>query len=223
MRAARAVSRRVHGAALALSVALALVLIAAPSPSTGDARAAALGVHAAFALQADGSGGSAPDASLAATPTEYEVKAVFVLNFSRFVAWPAQAFTSPRQPFVIGVLGDDPFGAHLDEAVRNEEAGGHPLVVRRFQDIADVRDCQILFIDQSESADLPRILAALDHRSTLTVTDVDGASQRGVMIQFTTVNHQIRLRINDDSARAAGLTISATLLRLAKIDRTRGN
>jgi YfiR/HmsC-like len=137
------------------------------------------------------------------------------------VAWPAQAFASPNQPFVIGVLGADPFGSHLEEAVRGERANGHPLVVRRFQDIADVNDCQILFIDDSESAHLPQILAALDHRSTLTVTDVDGASQLGVMIQFTTVNHQIRLRINPDSARAAGLTISATLLRLAQIDRTR--
>lgn len=206
---------------MALSVALAL--IAAPALCTREAQAAPRGLRAAFAVGAEGSGGGAAAAALTTAPTEYEVKAVFVLNFSRFVAWPAQAFASANQPFVIGVLGDDPFGAHLDEAVRGEEAGGHPLVVRRFLDIADVRDCQILFIDQSESADLSRILAALDHRSTLTVTDVDGASQRGVMIQFTTVNHQIRLRINDDSARAAGLTISATLLRLAQIDRTRGN
>lgn len=219
MRVPACIPRGVSGASVALCAALAL--IAAPASGTGDT--VPLDIRAAFALQAEGSGGSAADTTLAAAPTEYEVKAVFVLNFSRFVAWPAQAFASPSQPFVIGVLGDDPFGSHLDQAVRGEQANGHPLVVRRFQHIADVNNCQILFIDQSESAHLPQILAALDHRSTLTVTDVDGASQRGVMIQFTTVNHQIRLRINDDSARAAGLSISATLLRLAQIDHTLGN
>jgi len=37
----------------------------------------------------------------------------------------------------------------------------------------------------------------LDHRSTLTVSELDGASERGVMIQFTTENQcGFGLRIN---------------------------
>jgi hypothetical protein len=51
----------------------------------------------------------------------------------------------------------------------------------------------------------------------LTVSQADGAAQRGVMIQFATENSRIRLRINVDSARAAGLTISSKLLRPAEI------
>lgn len=196
--------------------ALALSVIGALALSGVSAPAADRVVRVALAPAVDAAAGALP----AGVPTEYEVKAVFVLNFSRFVAWPSQAFTSATQPFVIGVLGNDPFGSHLDDAVRGEQADGHPLVVRRFQNIAEVRDCQILFIDQSQAAQLPHILATLDHRSTLTVTDLAGASRRGVMIQFATVNHEIRLRINPDSARAAGLTISSTLLQLAQIDRT---
>jgi hypothetical protein len=46
----------------------------------------------------------------AEAPTEYQVKAVFVYNFSRFVEWPPQSFTAPNEPFVIGILGSDPFG-----------------------------------------------------------------------------------------------------------------
>jgi hypothetical protein len=37
------------------------------------------------------------------------------------------------------------------------------------------------------------------------------------MIQFTTANNRIRLRINVESARAAGVTISSKLLRTADI------
>jgi YfiR/HmsC-like len=158
----------------------------------------------------------------AEAPTEYQVKAVFVYNFSRFVEWPPQAFTAPDEPFVIGILGGDPFGARLDEAVRGEQIDQHPLLVRRFRNLGEVGDCRILYIDRSESAQLQQILAALDHRSTLTVSDLDGASQRGVMIQFTTENNRIRLRINVESARAAGLTISSKLLRSADIVGTRG-
>jgi len=157
----------------------------------------------------------------AEAPTEYQVKAVFVYNFSRFVEWPPQAFSAPDEPFVIGILGGDPFGARLDEAVRGEQIDRHPLLVRRFRNLGEIGDCRILYIDRSESAQLQQILAALAHRSTLTVSDLDGSSQRGVMIQFTTENNRIRLRINVESARASGLTISSKLLRSAEIVGTR--
>jgi hypothetical protein len=150
-------------------------------------------------------------------PTEYQVKAVFVFNFSRFLEWSPQSFTAPNAPFVIGILGNDPFGARLDEAVRGEQIDQHPLLVRRFRSLDEIGDCRILYIDRSESARLQQILAALDHRSTLTVSDLDDSSQRGVMVQFATENNRIRLRINVESARAAGLTISSKLLRSAEI------
>jgi hypothetical protein len=153
----------------------------------------------------------------AEAPTEYQVKAVFVFNFSHFVEWPPRAYGAPTQSFAICILGSDPFGTRLDEAVRGEQIDQHPLSVRRLRDVGEAADCQILYIDRSEAARLRQILAALDHRSTLTVSDLDGSSERGVMMQFTTENNRIRLRINVDSAREAGLTISSKLLRPAEI------
>jgi hypothetical protein len=161
-----------------------------------------------------------PGAGGAEAPTEYQVKAVFLYNFSHFVEWPPKTFSAPNEPFVIGILGNDPFGARLDEAVRGEQIDHRPLLVRRFRDVGEIGDCQILFIDRSEGAQLHQILTALDHRGTLTVSEFDGSSQRGVMIQFATENNRIRLRINVDSARAAGLTISSKLLRPAEIVNT---
>jgi hypothetical protein len=154
--------------------------------------------------------------------TEYQVKAVFVFNFSHFVEWSPQVFATPNAPFVIGILGNDPFGARLDEAMRGEQIDQHPLLVRRIRTATEIGDCQILFIDRSESPQLEQILTALDHRSTLTVSELERSSERGVMIQFTTENNRIRLRINVDAARAAGLTISSKLLRSAEIVSTHG-
>jgi hypothetical protein len=156
-------------------------------------------------------------ATYADAPTEYQVKAVFVFNFSRFVVWPQAAFAAPNQPFIIGVLGGDPFGPHLEEAIKGELVDSHPLIVRHFHDVAEVTDCQILFIDRSQRPQLQHILSTLDHRSVLTVSDLDEASRSGVMIQFATENDKIRLRINAASAHAAGLTISSNLLRLAEV------
>jgi hypothetical protein len=165
----------------------------------------------------------AQNAFAAEAAGEYQIKAVFVFNFSHFVEWPPQGLVTPTQPFVIGILGSDPFGSRIDEAVHGELINQHPLVIRRFHSVADLGDCQILYIDRSEAAKLTDILAALRHRDTLTVTDMDDAAQRGVMIQFVTENNRIRLRINVDAAKAAGLTISSKLLRPAEIVGTAGD
>src|SRR5687767_14190823 len=79
----------------------------------------------------------------AAGPSEYQVKAVFLFNFSRFVEWPASAFPSVDAPFVLGVFGTDPFGTDLDEVIKGEVVNGRPLVVRRVHTPAEAAGCQI--------------------------------------------------------------------------------
>jgi hypothetical protein len=150
-------------------------------------------------------------------PSEYQVKAVFLFNFSHFVEWPATAYAAPADPFVIGLLGGDPFGARLDETVRNERVGERPIVVRRLHDAGELGGCQLVFIDRSQAPQLERVLAALGSRPVLTVSEIDGAARRGVMVEFATQNNRIGLRINDRAARAGGLVISSKLLRLAEI------
>jgi hypothetical protein len=162
-------------------------------------------------------GGFPRSVDAASAPSEDQIEAVFVFNFSHFVEWPPQVFAAPGDPFIIGILGSDPLGAQLDEVVRGEQVNGHPLRVQRLRSLAEIDRCQILFIDRSESGRIGQILAAVNGRNTLTVSQADGAAERGVMIQFATENNRIRLRINVESARAAGLTISSKLLRPAAI------
>jgi hypothetical protein len=153
----------------------------------------------------------------AEAPSEYQVKAVFLYNFSRFVEWPATAFTSAQAPFTMCVFGHDPFGSELDEVVKGETVNGRPLLVRRVQNATDAAACQILFIHQSEDRRLGEVLSALNRRGTLTVSDVPGSAQRGVMIRLVTERGRVRMRINAESARAADLVISSNLLRSAQI------
>jgi len=153
----------------------------------------------------------------ATAPSEYQVKAVFLFNFAQFVDWPAEAFPRPDAPFVIGVLGDDPFGHQLDEVVRGETVNKRPLVVERYHSVAEIRDCNILFIGSTESGRLDQILTALKGRSILTVGDADPAGQRGIMIRLVNQNNRIRLRIDVAAAKAGNLTISSKLLRPAEI------
>ncbi|MGH9611632.1 MAG: YfiR family protein, partial [Bryobacteraceae bacterium] len=79
-----------------------------------------------------GLGLSAQRASRAAdAPLEYQVKAAFLLNFTKFVEWPAAAFAASDSPIAICVLGDDPFGGALDQIVEGEVVNGRKLVIQR--------------------------------------------------------------------------------------------
>ena len=153
----------------------------------------------------------------AAAPSEYQVKAVFLFNFSRFIEWPREAFPSANAPFVVGIFGHDPFGRELDEVVKGETVDGHPLVVKRVQSAAEAAACQILFIHHTEDQRLAEAVAAVASQSTLTVSDVPGTTQRGVMIRLVTQEGRIRMRIDAEAARAARLTISSNLLRSAQV------
>ena len=152
-----------------------------------------------------------------AQPTEYQVKAVFLFNFSQFVDWPAAAFADARSPLVIGVLGDDPFGATLDEIVRGETVNGRPLAVRRYESVDEIDNCHILFIDRSQAGKLDRVVDTLKERSVLTVGDFDGFARHGGIIRFVTVGNKVRLHVNLAAAQQANLTISSKLLRPAQI------
>lgn len=148
---------------------------------------------------------------------EYQIKAVFLFNFAQFVEWPPEAFAGPGEPFVIGVLGDDPFGPYLDEAVRGEKVNNRPIRIERFARVEDVKTCHILYISRSESGRLQEILSAIKGRSILTVTDVDASGRVGGMIRFVTENNKVRLRIENGAAKAAGLKISSKLLRPSQV------
>ena len=148
---------------------------------------------------------------------EFQVKAVFLYNFAQFVEWPPSAFASPTSPLVIGVLGLDPFGSYLDEAVRGEKINGHPLVVRRYRWVSEIGTCHILFVSGSEGPRAEQVAESLRGRSILTVCDWEGFARRGGMIRFVMEHNHVRLRINLEAARAAGLTISSKLLRSAEL------
>ena len=150
-------------------------------------------------------------------PREYQLKAVFLCRFAQFVQWPPDAFASPDSPVVIGVLGSDPFGSYLQKVVSDERVGNRRLAIQRFRGAPQARNCQLLFISNSQAEDLQGVLAALRGRSILTVGETADFAGRGGMIQFVTEQNHIRFRINLEAARAAHLQISSKLLELAEV------
>ncbi|MDA0334673.1 MAG: YfiR family protein [bacterium] len=147
-------------------------------------------------------------------PSEYQVKAAFLLNFARFVEWPEG---TNQDTLRIGIVGTDPFGDAF-QTILGQSPGGQPVQVMHpaAADLSAV-DCHILFVSNSASRELDRILLQTHHGPMLTVGDMDGFARAGGMVGFILRNNKIRFQINSTAATRANLRLSAKLLRLAEI------
>jgi hypothetical protein len=156
--------------------------------------------------------------ALAAVPaaSEYEVKAAFLFQFSRFVEWPPESFASATAPLTICVLGDNPFGSTLHEISQGESVETHALVIELHEHLENLDRCHIVFVSQASTAVAPKVIAYLAGKRVLTVGDGSNFTQLGGVIGFVTVNGKVRLQVNRNSAESAQLRISAKLLRVAE-------
>ena len=148
---------------------------------------------------------------------EYEVKAAFLYNFAKFIDWPANSFAGPQSPFLICILGADPFGRAMDDALQGKMVGSHLVAIQRVKEFADLRHCQMVFVSSSESPRLAKILQSLRGSSVLVVGESEGFAIAGGTIQFAIEQDRVRFLINPDAAENAGIKVSSKLLALAKV------
>ena len=149
------------------------------------------------------------------TPSEHQLKAAFLLNFTKFIEWPPSPQQDPDLPMIIGIIGTDPFGAILDDLIAGQQVHGRMLEIRRLSRKDSIPSCQILFISASEKRRMRDILDRVEPMGVLTVSEVKGFPEMGGMINFTVEKSRIRFQINQDAAERASLKISSKLLRLA--------
>lgn len=152
-------------------------------------------------------------APVAQRPSEYQVKAAFLLNFTKFIDWPPGALSDPNGPFTICLLGDDPFGPVLDQMVEGEKVGNHKVAVERLQSKPS-SGCQVLFVSSSEK-DIPDILGTIAP-GVLTVGDKESFVREGGIIGFVLDHRRVRFDISQSAAAKASLKLSSKLLSVAR-------
>ncbi|MEO8410641.1 MAG: YfiR family protein [Propionivibrio sp.] len=151
---------------------------------------------------------SLPNATAAGNETA--LKVAFLYNFALYTDWSGLGST-----FSVCVIGKDDFGELLD-ALTRKEIGGRPIRVQRLADDKLPAECNLLFISASEVERLVKLLAPLAGRPVLTVTEEDPAIPIDTMLSVVTEQGRLTFDANMKVASAAGLTLSAKLLRLAR-------
>lgn len=148
---------------------------------------------------------------------ESQVKAVYLFNFANFITWPASAFASSQAPFRICVLGEDPFKDKLDLAVENERVGERPVEVKRFTELEQTANCQIVFVSKSEQRFKAHIFEFLKPYPILTVSDMEQFLAAGGMIQFYHKENKVRFFIRPQALAEATLKVSSRLLKVGDV------
>jgi hypothetical protein len=148
--------------------------------------------------------------------TEYQLKALCLLNLAKYVDWPAQVFPETNSPIIIGIIGENKFEGDLKEEMAGKCIGGRKIMVTAVASEKEYRRCQILFIGASDTALEAEVLKGVKSLPVLTVGETEQFARDGGIIDFTTRDEKVRFAIDLNAARAVGLGISSKLLSLAE-------
>lgn len=149
---------------------------------------------------------------------EYTIKAVAMEQLSRFIEWPSDVWANDAsEPFVLAVIGENPFGTTLEDIYSNYKIKNRTVKVIFIKDIEELGSCNILFVSQSEKRNLQEIIDHLKGSSILTIGDTEGYAQSGILANFYIENNKIRFEINETEMKDAGLNVSFLLIKIAKI------
>lgn len=142
---------------------------------------------------------------------EYEVKAAFLYQFTKFIEWPA---TRASDSLTVCIFGNDPFGETLDE-LEAENGTAARIQIRRIEKLSDIDACHLLFISHTNQDKAFEIVREAEGKNVVTVSEIGGFIQRGGMINFVRQGNKIRFEINQKQAQKEGINISSKLLSLA--------
>lgn len=144
---------------------------------------------------------------------ELRVEAAYLLHFARYVYWPS--ISAPAPPLILGVFGTDPMGAILEKTVSGKTVNSRAILVRQFNTVEQIDHCDILFVPRSAPRHVEEILRGVAGKPIVTVSDKEGFSRQGGMIEFLLIDDTVRFDINTGATEHCGLKLSSELLRVA--------
>jgi hypothetical protein len=160
------------------------------------------------------------------TKDEYYRKAALFKVFSQYIQWPENSdMKDLSKPFVIGVIGKNPFGPILEKAYSQEEykIKNKKVEIRFISKMEEIEGCHILFISKFFKEELEEILDLTRKKPILTIAETKGYAERGVLFNLYISKNEIRFEINTAALRESQLIVDSQLLSVARIINLPGN
>lgn len=149
---------------------------------------------------------------------ERDVKAAVIYNMIKFTDWPADHKGSTASTLSVCRIDDDA-SISLLESIAGKSVRNKNIAVRHVSSLTQLKDCDVLFIEGSQQAQLSRIVDLSAPSKILTIGDTEGFAEKGVMINLYKKDSRIRFEVNLKALEQAGLKISANVLKLGDVIR----
>jgi hypothetical protein len=182
-----------------------------PSPHAARPRRVALWIGALLAGLMVLLGGGSVAAPIPKSVPEPQMKGELLIRLAYVVSWPTNAFQSSTQPFRVGILGTDPLGEGVEQAINHRKVAGRSFEIVRSPHPKDLSSCQIVFISRAESKNLASLLPEVRKPGMLLVGETDKFCQEGGMVSLLRVDGLPLIEFHIGNTRAAALDISGHL------------
>ena len=141
-----------------------------------------------------------------------KAQALFIYNFSRLIEWPADY---KNGPFVIASVGSSSTLDEIKDYTNGKMVGSQPIAVKKFDSPSDITTCHILFVPYSKTRELPEILTHLKDKSTLIISEKNGAIDEGAAINFVIIGDKLKFEIKPENVTKYNIKLSSKLSEMA--------
>ncbi len=145
---------------------------------------------------------------------DYEVKAGFLVKFTQYTTWPANAFAATNSPIVIGVVAGD----SLFKEVERQAAGvvsSRPVTARRIETLEEAAGCQLIFIAEAEARYEAEWFKALKGKPIVTVGESERTIEHGGVLHFVIKNKTVRFEASLAASAENRFELSEKMLGVA--------
>lgn len=154
---------------------------------------------------------------------EYDVKAALLEKFALFVEWPDKSGMDDKsKPFIISVIGDNPFGSLLESTYKNRKIKGKNVKINYIEEIHEIDGTDILFISASEKTEILNIISYTNDKPILTIGDTKDYYDKGVILNLFKRKNKINFILNKEAAKNSKLYISYLLTNLSEVINEKG-
>ena len=140
--------------------------------------------------------------------------------FADATRWMNDGVTNKAEPFILGILGDDPWNGGFSAVRGVTKIQGRPVTLKVFSGVEKLDKCHLLFIRSGfDKTVLKRVLETIKGQRVLTVAESKEFAQMGGMINLYIKDADDSIAtiydVNAEAATQAGLKFDLVVLQLA--------
>jgi len=130
--------------------------------------------------------------------SEYMVKALIIEKFAKYSKWPPKSkLHNADSPFIICVVGKNPFGSIMDRIYSIKKIKGHKVQVKYIKGNQPLQTCHILFLANDSGKRIPEVVEFSQKHSILTFSDNKSWVQKGICVNLRNNQMQVNSLLLD--------------------------